>query len=134
MRVSSAYGVRTDPITGHQRAHHGVDLAAPTGTPIPAVRPGTVSFAGDRGGYGNLVIIDHGNGMETRYAHCHTLDVQAGDYVEAGQQIATVGSTGRSTGPHLHLELRQDGVATDPQKLIAEISKHLENGSDADDE
>jgi murein DD-endopeptidase MepM/ murein hydrolase activator NlpD len=131
MRVSSAYGWRTDPITGARSKHNGIDMAAVRGTEIPAIKAGTVRFAGERGGYGNVVILDHGDGLETRYAHCQDLLVQAGDVVQQGQTVATVGSTGRSTGPHLHFEARQDGEAIDPGNLVEENSKHLLGRSDA---
>ena len=85
-----------------------------------AERDGVVRFAGDRGGYGNVVIIDHGDGLETRYAHCATLTVQAGDKVPEGAVVGTVGSTGRSTGPHLHFEVRQDGLPTNPTNFVKE--------------
>jgi murein DD-endopeptidase MepM/ murein hydrolase activator NlpD len=117
-RVSSVFGPRTHPVTGTQRLHAGIDLAAPTGTPIGAAAGGTVSFAGVRGGYGNLVIVDHGDGTETRYAHQHTIGVRAGQTVAAGDVLGTVGSTGQSTGPHLHFELRRDGTPVDPAPLL----------------
>ena len=117
-RVSSRFGHRSDPFSGERKAHKGVDIAAAAGTPIQAVRAGTVTFSGDRGGYGNVVIVDHGDGLETRYAHCASLDVQVGQTVQAGSSIATVGSTGRSTGPHLHFEVRKDGQAVDPHEVL----------------
>ena len=113
-RISSRFGMRTDPIHGKHKHHSGLDIAATTGTPIKAVQAGTVTFSGNRGGYGKVVIIDHGNGLESRYAHCSELNVEKGQFVFAGTEIAAVGSTGRSTGPHLHLEIRQDGKAVDP--------------------
>lgn len=113
-RVSSAFGPRKLADEAHARQHHGLDIAAPTGTPIRAARGGTVSFAGRRGGYGNTVVVDHGGGVSTLYAHAATIDVKQGDRVRAGAPIATVGSTGRSTGPHLHFEIRRDGEAVDP--------------------
>jgi len=117
-RVSSEFGARRDPIAGTHRHHNGLDIAAPEGTDIRAVRDGVVSFSGERGSYGNLVIIDHGDGLETRYAHCSELRVREGERVQAGDSIAAVGSTGRSTGPHLHLEARQNGEAVDPSHLF----------------
>jgi len=113
-RVSSRFGKRLDPLTHKHRDHHGVDIAAARGSSIRAARPGQVTFAGRQGGYGNLVIIDHGNGMETRYAHCDRILVREGDTIQGDTAIATVGSTGRSTGPHLHFEVRKDGSAVDP--------------------
>lgn len=114
-RVSSAYGHRVHPLSGRRTLHHGVDVAAPRGTPIHLARPGTVVRAGPAGGYGNLVEIDHGDGVVTRYAHCDRLDVEAGQVLEAGAGLGTVGNTGRSTGPHLHFEVRIEGKAVDPQ-------------------
>lgn len=95
-----------------------MDLAAPAGTPIVAAGGGTVTFAGPRGGYGNVVILDHGDGTETRYAHQQRLDVTVGQQVTGGQQIGTVGSTGNSTGPHLHFEVRRNGQPVDPAPLV----------------
>lgn len=117
-RVSSPFGLRTLAGDDHARQHQGLDIAAPAGTPIRAARGGTVSFAGRRGGYGNTVVIDHGSGLSTLYAHADTLGVKAGDRVGAGAPIATVGSTGRSTGPHLHFEIRRDGEPVDPASAL----------------
>jgi len=114
LRVTSQFGLRADPFTGVMKEHHGLDLGAPEGTPVLAAAAGKVRFAGKRGGYGNVVIVEHADGTETRYAHCRELDVAAGQSVAAGQPIATVGSTGRSTGPHLHFEVRQGGKPVDP--------------------
>lgn len=116
--VTSGFGLRADPFNGSERMHDGVDLKLPFGSAVRAERGGRVSFAGERGGYGNVVIVDHGGGLETRYAHCSALNVSAGDYVEEGAVLGSVGSTGRSTGPHLHLEVRQDGVPTDPVGFV----------------
>ena len=117
-RVTSGFGSRARPLGAGTEVHPGVDLGAPAGTPIRAVKDGVVRYAGARGGYGNCVIIDHGDGTETRYAHCDTVGVAAGAAVRAGEDIATVGSTGLSTGPHLHFELRVKGVAVDPGALL----------------
>ena len=117
-RLSSSFGTRTDPITGAKRTHNGMDIAAPEGTDIRAVRGGVVRHAGVSPSYGNFIIIDHGEGLETRYAHCSKLMVESGDKVRAGDLIGAVGSTGRSTGPHLHLEVRQDGEALDPKEVF----------------
>ncbi len=117
-KVSSRFGERVDPLSGHRRDHDGLDIAAAEGSPIRAVRAGTVTFAGSRGSYGNLVIVDHGDGLQTRYAHCKSVGVQAGDSVAAGSVVASVGSSGRSTGPHLHLEVRQDERPVDPLKAL----------------
>ena len=117
-RVSSRFGARVHPVTGERHNHSGVDFAAPAGTPIRAAAPGRVQFAGARGGYGNLVIVEHADGTETWYAHQRDLAVRAGQEVGAGAVLGTVGSTGRSTGPHLHLEVRKDGKPVDPLPLL----------------
>ncbi|AQZ94758.1 M23 family metallopeptidase [Halopseudomonas phragmitis] len=117
--ISSGFGRRVDPITGRMALHTGLDFAAPRGTPIYAVGAGVVTFSGRNGAYGNMVEITHGGGYKTRYAHAHTLGVKKGDLVQKGQQIATVGSTGRSTGPHLHLEIYRNGMAVNPARYIA---------------
>ena len=96
------------------RQHNGIDMALQEGSPVYAAKDGTVTWSGYKESYGNLIIIDHGDGMETYYAHCSRLDVAAGQQITAGQQIAAVGSTGNSTGPHLHFELRIGGIACDP--------------------
>ncbi|MPZ88668.1 MAG: peptidoglycan DD-metalloendopeptidase family protein [Nitriliruptorales bacterium] len=113
-RTSSPFGTRTHPVTGQRRLHAGVDIAAATGTPIVAAAAGVVRAAGLRGGYGNLVVVDHGGGLETRYAHASAIAVAAGERVEAGRLLAWVGSTGLSTGPHLHFEVRVGGDPRDP--------------------
>jgi hypothetical protein len=112
--VGSRFGSRIDPFTGARVAHEGLDFSAPTGAPILAAAAGIVVFSGRNGGYGNMVDIDHGNGLVTRYAHASRLDVAAGDIVRQGQKIAEVGSTGRSTGPHLHFEVHVEGRPRDP--------------------
>lgn len=111
-KVSSRFGSRWGS------AHKGLDIAASTGTPIYAARDGKVTFSGTNGTYGKLIKIDHGGGVETRYAHCSSLKVSKGAYVKQGDLIALVGSTGRSTGPHLHFEVRIDGTAKDPEKYL----------------
>jgi murein DD-endopeptidase MepM/ murein hydrolase activator NlpD len=118
VRLSSPFGVRRDPLDGQSRQHMGIDLAAPEGSPIHVPREGVVRFAGKAGGYGQLVIVDHGEGLETRYAHCGSLEVRAGEQVATGQRVASVGATGRATGPHLHFEVRQRGVPVDPQEHL----------------
>jgi murein DD-endopeptidase MepM/ murein hydrolase activator NlpD len=117
-RLTSGFGVRANPMGAGTETHPGLDLGAASGTPIKAVRDGTVRFSGPRGGYGNIVILDHGDGTETRYAHCSRLDVAEGATVKAGEVIAAVGSTGRSTGPHLHFEVRVKGAPVDPTGWI----------------
>ena len=122
--ITSRFGKRTDPFHGKVRNHKGVDFAAKQGTPITPVRPGTVVSAGRRGGYGNVVVVDHGDGTTSLYAHCHELKVQKGQVVGRGDVIATVGTTGRSTGPHLHLEIHKDGAAIDPMSVLDEDHDH----------
>jgi len=112
--VTSYYGYRVHPINGGKDYHKGIDIALPTGTDILAGQNGTVTFAGDSGGYGLVVVIDDGNGLVSKYAHCSTLLVSAGQTVQAGDVIARVGSTGSSTGPHLHLEVIKDGQYLNP--------------------
>ena len=99
-------------------AHTGLDIAAPTGTTVVAAASGTVTFSGYKGSYGNMIVISHGNGVQTYYGHCSKLYVSAGTQVSQGQKIAAVGSTGNSTGPHLHLEVRVNGVAYNPQNYV----------------
>ena len=113
-RLTSGFGSRYHPTLGGTRFHAGVDLAAPTGTPVTATASGRVSRAGWAGGYGILVSINHGGSIETRYAHLSAIAVRPGDSVKAGQVIGYVGSTGRSTGPHLHYETRHSGRPTNP--------------------
>jgi murein DD-endopeptidase MepM/ murein hydrolase activator NlpD len=115
---TSGYGMRPDPVHGGTTNHPGFDLAAKAGTPVAAAAGGTVSHAGPAGTYGNLVTVRHDNGFETRYAHLSAVTVKAGDRVEAGQQLGNVGTTGYSTGPHLHFELRHDGKTMDPAPLL----------------
>jgi len=118
-RISSNFGVRHDPINGHERHHEGVDIAAPRGTPIASAGDGTVIFAGWQRGYGNTVIVEHGDGRRTRYAHAEKLFVHPGEIVGAGQTIAAVGSTGHSTGPHLHFEVIEGERPVDPLRALA---------------
>ena len=112
--VTSPFGARTSPTTGSQEFHEGMDIGAAEGTPIRAAAPGTVTFAGQMSGYGNVVILSHGGGMQTRYAHQSAMSVTAGQTVAAGEVIGAVGATGEATGPHLHFEVRLNGVAVDP--------------------
>jgi murein DD-endopeptidase MepM/ murein hydrolase activator NlpD len=116
--VSSGFGARVDPLDGHVHTHGGVDVAAPAGTAVGAARAGVVTRAEAAGTYGNLVVVDHGDGTETRYAHLGSIAVRRGDPIGAGAVIGTVGSTGRSTGPHLHFELRVDGEPVDPKNHL----------------
>ena len=117
-RQSSGFAIRLHPIFNTQQAHRGVDYAAPTGTPAMTVGDGVVVFAGFQGGYGNVVEVRHGNGHSTLYAHLSRIHVRNGQTVQKGQAIGAVGSTGWSTGPHLHFEFRVNGVHVDPQKVI----------------
>lgn len=111
---TSSFGYRRDPMTGRSKWHSGVDLAAPTGTPIMATQDGVVGTAGWKGGYGIAVVLNHGGGVQTLYAHMSRLTVSPGQAVRAGEVIGLVGSTGRSTGPHLHYEIRQNGRPVRP--------------------
>ena len=118
-RVTSEFGNRFDPITGKRKGHGGMDLAVPTGTPIRAALPGTVVVSKyNAGGYGYYVMIDHGNGLATLYGHCSKLLAKVGQTVQAGDIIALSGSTGRSTGPHLHFEVRVNGERTNPRAYL----------------
>lgn len=117
-RPSSGYGMRTDPIRGGSVNHPGFDLAAASGTEVAAAARGTVVHAGPAGTYGNLVTLRHENGFETRYAHLSEVDVKVGDVVETGAELGKVGTTGYSTGPHLHFEVRHSGQAIDPAPLL----------------
>lgn len=118
-RMSSGFGYRIHPVTGKSQFHKGMDFAAPIGTPIYATGNGVVTFSGWGTGYGRYVEVDHGNGTVTRYAHTSANYVNVGDTVYANQQIAAVGNTGRSTGAHLHYEVRQNGQAINPQTYLA---------------
>jgi murein DD-endopeptidase MepM/ murein hydrolase activator NlpD len=119
--ISSRYGGRNDPF-GRGRAHHqGIDIDANSGDPVTAAAEGVVSFSGVRGGYGNVVEIDHGNGYKTLYAHNSANLVKAGDVVRAGQRIAKVGSTGRSTGSHLHFEVQLNGRQVNPRQYLEKV-------------
>lgn len=115
---SSNFGYRIDPFSGQQSYHEGVDFPAETGTPIVAAASGKVIFADVNREYGKMIEVDHGNGLVSRYAHASSMAVREGDLVVRGQQIATVGSTGRSTGPHLHFEVRLNGVPQNPARFL----------------
>ena len=116
--VTSEFGYRSDPFTGETRGHTGIDLAVPTGTPIRAALPGTVTVSQYNSSYGYYVMIDHGNGLSTLYGHNSQLLAQVGQTVEAGDIISLSGSTGRSTGPHLHFEVRVNGERTNPRYYL----------------
>lgn len=115
--VTSAYGWRQDPFTGEAKFHKGIDLRAAEGSDVAAAGAGRVTFAGVSGGYGTTVVVEHANGLSTRYAHLSEARVQAGDEIAAGQVIGLTGSTGRATAPHLHFEVLEDGVQVDPRRL-----------------
>ena len=117
-RVTSEFGYRRDPFTGETRGHTGMDLAVPTGTPVRAALPGTVTAAQYHSSYGYYVMIDHGNGLSTLYAHNSQLLVRVGQTVEAGGIVSLSGSTGRSTGPHLHFEVRLNGQRANPRTYL----------------
>jgi murein DD-endopeptidase MepM/ murein hydrolase activator NlpD len=116
---SSNYGYRLDPITGHSEFHTGVDIVAGIGTKVVAAAGGVVSYSGTMLEYGNVVDVDHDNGLTSRYAHLSKRLVKAGDVVMKGQLIALVGNTGRTTGPHLHFEVREKGIPLNPNKFLA---------------
>ncbi|MCA2979751.1 MAG: M23 family metallopeptidase [Myxococcaceae bacterium] len=116
--VTSDFGSRVDPYTSERVMHAGIDIAGPHGKEIIAPSDGTVVFSGLEGGYGNVIVIDHGYGIKTRYGHLASLRVKAGERVKRGDLIAAMGNTGRSTGPHLHYEVRVNGIAQNPRKFI----------------
>lgn len=117
-RITSSYGGRRDPFTGRWSSHNGIDLVQPAGTPIHATGPGTVVLTGWHGGYGWMVEIDHGMGVRTRYAHMQSILAEKGQKVEVGTKVGLVGSSGRSSGPHLHYEILIDGKAVDPTNFL----------------
>jgi murein DD-endopeptidase MepM/ murein hydrolase activator NlpD len=116
--ITSNFGYRTSPFTGRRELHKGLDIAAPNGTPIIAPADGIITYAGRKGSFGNMITIDHGYGMQTRYGHISKLLKKKGERVERGDVVALVGSTGRSTGPHLHYEVCINGVQVNPKKYI----------------
>jgi murein DD-endopeptidase MepM/ murein hydrolase activator NlpD len=118
LAFTSNYGIRSDPFRGTAAMHAGVDIPGPVGTPVYATADGMVDRAERSGGYGNLVELDHGKGIQTRYGHLSKILVEAGTRVHRGQLIALMGSTGRSTGPHLHYEVRIDGHAVNPVPFL----------------
>ena len=115
--VTSSFGWRADPINGRQKLHKGTDIRMAYGEEVRAAANGVVTFAGEQPGYGLVVKVDHGNGLETRYAHLSSAAVKEGMSVEAGSPIARSGNSGRTTGPHLHFEVRQDGQPIDPDRV-----------------
>ena len=116
--LSSQYGIRRDPFNGNPTMHRGIDYAAPVGTPVYVTGAGIVTHAGRRAAYGNLVEVDHGGGLRTRYAHLHNYKVAVGDVVTRGQKIGEVGQTGRATGPHVHYEVLQNGRHLNPAEFV----------------
>ena len=118
--VSSEYGYRIHPISGEKKFHTGIDIAGNNNSPIYAAQEGRVIYAGERGGYGLTVIIIHDNGLVTLYAHCSSLSVREGQNIEKGEHISNVGSTGNSTGPHVHFEIRVgiDGETLNPRNFL----------------
>jgi murein DD-endopeptidase MepM/ murein hydrolase activator NlpD len=121
--VSSGFGVRTDPFNGAAKFHGGIDISAPSGTPIRAAAAGKVIFSGQAAGYGSIVEVEHGFGMVTRYAHNSSNLVSPGERIEAGQPIALVGETGRSTGAHLHFEVLRSGKPVNPEIVLSGTAK-----------
>lgn len=118
LRLTSKYGMRVHPISGVYKTHHGQDIGAPSGTPVYAAEFGRVTFVGTNGGYGKLVIIEHANGRSTRYAHNSKILVDNGQVVRRGDRIALVGSTGASTAPHVHFEVRLNGESEQPRNFL----------------
>ncbi|WP_232819911.1 M23 family metallopeptidase [Aliidiomarina celeris] len=116
--LSSQYGIRRDPFNGHPTMHRGIDYAASVGTDVFVTGAGIVTHAGRRSAYGNLVEVDHGGGLRTRYAHLHQYNVSVGDVVTRGQKIGEVGQTGRATGPHVHYEVLQNGRHLNPAEFV----------------
>jgi murein DD-endopeptidase MepM/ murein hydrolase activator NlpD len=132
MELSSGFGYRYDPFNGQRAIHAGLDFTGPYGSPIRAAAAGRVSFAGLKNGYGNVIEVDHGHGIETRYAHLSGFTARVGDIVESGAQIGRMGSTGRSTGTHLHFEVRVGGTAVNPRRFLEANPDVLEVKADAD--
>jgi murein DD-endopeptidase MepM/ murein hydrolase activator NlpD len=128
--VTSPFGWRADPLTGRPAFHAGTDIRLAYGQDVQAVAPGRVASVGDRQGYGLTVVVDHGNGLETRYAHLSGTSVRQGDSVGAGQVIARSGNSGRSTGPHLHLEARQNGRPVDVSVLLKDPATPADSYAD----
>ena len=131
-RLTSGYGMRDHPVLRQRRSHKGVDLAAPTGTPIYATADGVIGRADWFSSYGLFISIDHGADLETRYAHLSKLAVAAGERVRKGDLIGYVGSTGRSTGPHLHYEVRVDGLAVNPIPYMVETDAQVAYAGDSE--
>ena len=118
--VTSDFGTRIDPYSDDRKMHEGLDVATPHGQPVDAPSDGVVVFNGVEGGYGKVLVIDHGYGVKTRYGHLSETFVRVGDHVKRGDKIGAVGNTGKSTGPHLHYEVRVNGIPENPRKFILE--------------
>lgn len=129
VRMSSGYGMRDHPVLGSRRAHKGIDLAGPTGTPVYAPADGVVAKAEWFSSYGLYIQVEHGGDLETRFAHLSRLNVAAGQFVNKGDLIGFIGSTGRSTGPHLHYEVRVAGVAVNPLPYMQEVAPDAAQGA-----
>jgi murein DD-endopeptidase MepM/ murein hydrolase activator NlpD len=130
--VTSSFGWRSDPLNGQHRFHAGLDLRAAYGQDVRAATDGVVTFAGEKPGYGLVVIVSHGSGLETRYAHLSSTTVVEGDRIRGGDLLARTGRSGRATGPHLHFEVRQDGQPVDPQQVAALMPAVGTRGSSAE--
>ncbi len=131
MSLTSGFGFRHDPFNGQRAMHAGLDFRGPHGSPIRAAAPGRISFVGVKSGYGNVVEVDHGHGIQTRYAHLSGFSSRVGQAVQSGQSIARMGSTGRSTGTHLHFEVRVNGTAVNPRRFLEANPHVLEVKADA---
>ena len=118
INMTSPFGMRMHPLLGRLAIHTGIDLRGDVGVPVRAMATGKVTIAGRQGGYGNMVEISHGNGLATRFGHLSEISVKIGQVVRIGELVGRIGSTGRSTGPHLHYETRVNGEAVDPQKFL----------------
>ncbi len=125
-QMTSPFGWRVDPMTGSQRFHGGVDIGAASGTPVYAPQGGYVMFSGSYGGYGNVVVLNHGSSLYTLYGHNSRLLVNNGDLIQKGQMISLVGSTGRSTGPHLHFEVHYNGQYINPVTYLAYLQPYTQ--------
>jgi murein DD-endopeptidase MepM/ murein hydrolase activator NlpD len=125
--ATSGFGWREDPIGRHRKFHRGDDIRAKSGTPVFSAGDGIVIFAGRQGGYGNVIYVDHGGGVVTRYGHLRRIEAKKDSAITAGQRIGQVGSTGRTTGPHLHFEVRLDGRAVDPSTALTVAELEREN-------
>jgi murein DD-endopeptidase MepM/ murein hydrolase activator NlpD len=125
-RMSGDFGMRKHPIKKRHQHHHGIDLAAPMGAPIRSIAAGQVIYSDPFGGYGRIVVVRHASGLTSHYGHCAETHVQIGDRVAAGDIIGTVGSTGLSTGPHLHFEIRIDGKPQNPERYLPGLDSPAE--------